>query len=67
MVLGLFKDPVSTEHVTGVQLPALLHGSENWIIKAIEATRITAKEMKYMRKISGHIRTDYETNTKFKK
>jgi hypothetical protein len=52
LVLGLFKDPVSTEHVTSVQIPALLYGSENRTIKAREATRITAAEMKYLRKNS---------------
>jgi hypothetical protein len=31
-------------------LPALLYGSENRNIKAREARRITATEMKYMRK-----------------
>ena len=66
MVLGLFKDPVSTEHVTDVQLPAVLYGSENWTTKAREARRITT-EMKYMRKIAEHIRTDCETNTNITK
>jgi hypothetical protein len=30
-------------------LPTLLYGSEDWTIKARDATRITAAEMKYMR------------------
>jgi len=35
-------------------LPALLHGSENWTIKAREASRrIKAAKMKYMRKTAG--------------
>jgi hypothetical protein len=55
LVLGLFKDPISTEHVISVQLSALLYGSENWTMKAREATRITAAEMEYMRKIAGFI------------
>jgi len=63
LVLDLFKDPVSTEHVISVQIPALLYGSENWTIKAREVTRIAAAEMKYMRKIAGHIWKDYETKT----
>jgi hypothetical protein len=67
LVLGLFKDPVPIEHVTGVQLPALLYGSENLTIKGREATRITTRGMKYMRKIAEHIRTDYETNTNITK
>jgi hypothetical protein len=32
-----------------VALPTLLHGSENWTIKAKDARRITAAEMKHMR------------------
>jgi hypothetical protein len=35
-------------------LPTSLHGSENWIIKARDATRIAASEMKYMRRTAGH-------------
>jgi hypothetical protein len=36
-------------------LPALLHGSENWTIKATDARRrITAAEMKYMRKTARY-------------
>jgi hypothetical protein len=34
-------------------LPTLLHGSENWTIKARDATRITATEMKYTRRTAG--------------
>ena len=42
-------------------LPAVLQGSENGTIKARDARRITAAEMKYMRKIAGQARTDYKT------
>jgi hypothetical protein len=35
-------------------LPTLLYGSENWTIKARDARRITAAEMKYMRRTAGH-------------
>jgi hypothetical protein len=31
-------------------LPVLLYGSETWTIKARDARRITAAEMKYMRR-----------------
>jgi hypothetical protein len=41
----------------------LLYGSENWIIKARDARRITAVEMKYKRKTAGCTWTDYKTNT----
>jgi len=44
-------------------LPVLLYGSEIWTIKARDARRITAAEMKYMRRTAGYTRTDYKTNT----
>ena len=44
-------------------LPVLLHGSETWTIKARDARRITATEMKYMRRTAGYTWTDYKTNT----
>jgi len=40
----------------------LLYGSETWTIKARDARRITAAEMKYVR-IAGYTWTDYKTNT----
>jgi hypothetical protein len=44
-------------------LPTLLHGSENWTIETRDARRITAAEMKYMRRAAGHTWTDHKTNT----
>jgi hypothetical protein len=41
----------------------LLYGSESWTIKARDARRITAAEMKYMRRTAGYTCTDYKTNT----
>jgi hypothetical protein len=41
-------------------LPVLLYGSETWTIKARDARRITATEMKYTR-TAGYIWTDYKT------
>ena len=41
--------------------PVLLYGSETWIIKASDARRITAADMKHMR-TAGYIWTDYKTN-----
>ena len=35
-------------------LPVLLCGSETWTIKASDARRITAAEMKYMRRTPGY-------------
>ena len=37
-----------------VALPVLLYGSETWTIKASDARRITAAEMKYMRRTAGY-------------
>jgi hypothetical protein len=44
----------------------LLHGSETWIIKAKDARRITAAEMKYMRTV-GYTWIYYKTNTQIAK
>jgi len=44
----------------------LLYGSETWIIKASDARRITAAEMKHMR-TAGYIWTDYKTNAQIAK
>ena len=47
--------------------PALLYGSENWAIKARDARRITAAEVKYMRKTAGYTGTDYKTSVEIAK
>jgi hypothetical protein len=44
-------------------IPALLYGSENWTVKARDATRITATEMKYRIRTAGETWTDHKTNT----
>jgi len=44
-------------------LPVLLYGSEIWTIKARDARRITAAEMKYMRRTAENTGTDYKTIT----
>ena len=43
-------------------LPVLLYGSETWTLKARDARRITATEMKYMRRTAGYIWIYYKTN-----
>ena len=48
-------------------LPVLLYGSETWTIKARDARRITAAEMKYTRRTAGYIWTDYKTNAQIAK
>jgi len=45
----------------------LLHGSETWTINASDARRITAAEMKYMRRTAGYTWTDYKTNEQIAK
>jgi hypothetical protein len=44
-----------------------LYGSENWTIEAKNATRITAEEMKYIRRTTGYIWIDHKTNTEIVK
>jgi hypothetical protein len=41
----------------------VFNGSEDWTIKAREARRITATEMKYKRKAAEYAWTGYKTNT----
>jgi len=48
-------------------LPLLLCGSEIWTIKASDARRITAAEMKYMRRTAGYTWTDNKTNAQIAK
>jgi hypothetical protein len=48
-------------------LPVLLYGSETWTSKARDARRITAAEMKYMRRTAGYTWTDYKTNKQIAK
>ena len=48
-------------------LPVLLYGSETWTIKASDARRITAAEMKYMKRTAGYTWTDYKTNSRIAK
>jgi hypothetical protein len=48
-------------------LPVLLYGSETWTTEARDAGRITAVEMKYMRRTAGYTWTDYETNKQIAK
>jgi hypothetical protein len=45
----------------------LLYGSKTWTIKARDERRITAAEMKYMRRTAGYIWTDYKTNAQIAK
>jgi len=48
-------------------IPVLLYGSETWTIKARDVRKITAAEMKYMRRTAGYTLADYKTNTQIAK
>jgi len=48
-------------------LPVLLYGSETGAVKASDARRITAAEMKYMRRTAGYTWTDCKTNAQIAK
>ena len=48
-------------------LPVLLYGSEAWTTKARDARRITAAEVKYMRRTGGYTWPDYKTNAQIAK
>jgi hypothetical protein len=48
-------------------LPVLLYGSKTWTIRARDARRISAAEMKYMRRTAGYVWTDYKTNAQIAK
>ena len=55
------------ETVQSLVLLALLYNSENGTIKTGAARRITAAEMKYMRRTAGYTWMDYKTNTEIAK
>ena len=63
--------PQKTSQKTRIKLyntlPFLLYGSVTWTVKARDKRRITAAEMKYMRRTAGYNGTDYKTNTQFVK
>jgi len=48
-------------------IPVLLYGSETATVKASDARRITATEMKCMRLTAGYTWTDYRTNAQIAK
>jgi len=48
-------------------LPVFLYGSETWTIKVRDARRISAAEMKYVRRTTGYTWTDYKTNSQIAK
>jgi len=61
-----FKKTTIKLHNT-LAFPVLLYGSETWSVTASDARRITAAEMKYMRRTAGYTGTDYKTNAQIAK
>jgi len=45
----------------------LLYGSKTWTVKARDARRITAAEMKCIRRTARYTWTDYKTNAQIAK
>ena len=45
----------------------MLYGREAWTVKERDARRLTAAEMKYMRRTAGYTWTDYKTNAQITK
>jgi hypothetical protein len=43
-------------------LPILLYGSETWTVKSKDKSRLTAAEMKFMRKTAKYTWRDHKTN-----
>jgi hypothetical protein len=43
-------------------LPVLLHGSETWTGKSKDKSRLTAAEMRFMRKTAKYTRRDHKIN-----
>jgi len=62
---NLYLSPLSERE--RLALPVLLYGSETWTIKVIDARRITAAEMKYVRRTGGYSWADYKTNAQIAK
>jgi hypothetical protein len=55
------------KHYNTLDLPALLYSSNNWTIKTRDTRRITAAELKCMRKTTGYTWRDYKPNTEIAK
>ena len=49
---ALKKTPIKLHNT--LALPVLLYGSETWTVKASDDRRITAAQMKYMRRRAGY-------------
>jgi ABC-type ATPase involved in cell division len=50
--------------VKSVKIPlCIAYIAPTWTVKSRDARRITAAEIKYMRRTAGYIWTDYRTNT----
>ena len=50
-----------------IALPVFLYGSETWTIEASDVRRITAAEMKHVRRRAGYTWTNYKANEQIAK
>ena len=62
----MYLKKTRTKLYNTLALPVLLYGSETWNIKASDARKIRAAEMKYKR-TAGYTWTDYKTNAQIAK
>ena len=53
-----FQTRMKLYNTVALPVPVLLYGNETWTIKASDARRITAAEMKHMRRTAGYTWTD---------
>ena len=57
------KNLICRVYYRRLALPVLLYGSETWAIKARDARRITAAEVKCVRRTAGYTWKDYKTDS----
>jgi hypothetical protein len=48
-------------------VPALLYECENWVLLKPHERRIETAEMRFLRRVSGYIMYDHETNEEISK
>ena len=60
----MFKPKTRIKLYNTLAIPTLLYDSESWTIKAADASRIRAAEMRYVRKTAGYIWSDYKLTQK---
>jgi hypothetical protein len=63
----LFSVPIELSHILLLVGLVYVQLSETWTIKARDASRISAAEMKYIRRTAGYTWTGCKTNTQITK